>query len=52
MNQEFAKFLRKAKGGKLAYSSEKRVLQGKLRVSVEGIFKDKSELVSVSRGGR
>lgn len=52
MNQEFAKFLRKAKGEKLAYSSEKRVLQGKLRISVEGIFKDKSELVSISRGGR
>lgn len=52
MNQEFAKFLRKAKRGKLAYSSEKGVLQRKLRISVEGIFKNKSELVSVSRGGR
>lgn len=52
MNQEFAKFLRRAKRGKLAYSSEKGVLQRKLRISVEGIFKDKSELVSISRGGR
>ena len=50
-NQEFAKFLRKAKRGKLAYSSEKGVLQRKLRISVEGIFKDKSELVP-SSGGR
>lgn len=52
MNQEFAKFLKKAKRGKLAYSSENGVLQRKLRISVEGISKDKSELVSTSRGGR
>lgn len=50
MNQECAKFLRKTQRGKLAYSSEKGVLQRKLRISVEGIFKDKSELVSISRG--
>lgn len=50
MNQKFAKFLRKAKRGKLAYSSEKGVLQRKLRISVEGILKDKSGLVSLSRG--
>lgn len=52
MNQEFAKFPKKAKRGKLAYSSGNRVLQRKLRISVERISKDKSELVSTSRGGR
>lgn len=40
-NQEFAKFPRKAKRGKLAYSSEKGVLQRKLRISVERIFKER-----------
>lgn len=45
---EFARFLRKAKRGKLAYSLEKGVLQRELRMSVEGV--EKSEITSISRG--
>jgi len=50
MNWGFAKFLRKTKKGKSVYSSEKGVLQRKLRISVEEICKGKIGLVSISRG--